>query len=83
MSKHGKYEKKVEKKPLGWKKILLIALAVILILVGILAAFGWNYIKGLVGLVTKAEYQENDLTQQEIEAILGQTLPPEAADPGA
>ena len=82
MSKHGKYEKKVEKKPLGWKKILLIALAVILILVGILAAFGWNYIKGLVGLVTKAEYQENELTQQEIEAILGQTLPPEAVDPG-
>ena len=34
MSKHGKYEKQMEKKPLGWKKILLITLAVILLLVG-------------------------------------------------
>ena len=77
MSKHGKYEKQMEKKPLGWKKILLITLAVILLLVGIVAIFGWNYVKSLVGLVTKAEYQENELSQEEIEAILGQTLPPQ------
>ena len=77
MSKHGKYEKQVEKKPLGWKKILLITLAVILLLVGIIAIFGWNYVKSLVGLVTQAEYQENELSQEEIEAILGQTLPPQ------
>ena len=77
MSKHGKYEKKVEKKPLGWKKILLIVLAVILLLVVIAGALGWSFIKGLVGLVSKAEYQENELSQAEIEAILGQTLPPQ------
>ena len=77
MSKHGKYEKAAEKQKLGWKKIVLIVLAVIVLLCAIVAALGWNYIKGLVGLVTKAEYQENDLSQQEIEEILGQTLPPQ------
>ena len=75
MSKHGKYEKKVEKKPLGWKKILLISLAALLVIVAIAAVCGIGYFKSLVGLVTKAEYQENELSQEEIEAILGQTIP--------
>lgn len=80
MSKHGKFEKKVEKKPLGWKKILLIVLAAVLVVGGIGVAVGWNYIRGLAGLISQAELQENELSQEEIEAILGQTLPP-ATDP--
>ena len=77
MSYHGRFEQakqpKQPKKKRGLR-IFLIVLAVILLLVVIAGALGWSYIKGLVGLVSKAEYQENDLSQAEIEAILGQTL---------
>lgn len=74
MNKKGKYQKEAAKKPLGWKKILLIVLAAVIVVVGAVAAFGWSYFKGLVGYVRQAEYQENDLSIEELEAILGNTL---------
>ena len=80
MSKKGKYEKVAAKKPLGWKKILLIVLAVVVVLGGAAVAFGWSYFKSLVGYVQQAEYQENELSIEELEAILGGTVgtvPPE------
>ena len=80
MSKKGKYQKETPKKPLGWKKILLIVLAAVIVVVGVAAALGWNYFKGLIGNIRQAEYQENELSQEELEAILGGTVgtvPPE------
>ena len=80
MSKKGKYEKVAAKKPLGWKKILLIVLAVVVVLGGAAVAFGWSYFKSLVGYVQQAEYQEKELSVEELEAILGGTVgtvPPE------
>lgn len=71
MSKKGKYEKVPAKKLLGWKKILLIVLAVVIVLGGATVAFGWSYFKTLVGYVQQAEYQENDLTDEELAEILG------------
>ena len=80
MSKKGKYQKETPKKPLGWKKILLIVLAAVIVVVGVAAALGWNYFKGLIGNIRLAEYQEHELSQEELEAILGGTVgtvPPE------
>ncbi len=80
MSKKGKYQKETVKKPLGWKKILLIVLAAVIVVVGVAAALGWSYFKGLIGNIRQAEYQENELSQEELEAILGGTVgtvPPE------
>lgn len=81
MSKKGKFEKVEPKKPLGWVKVLLIILAVVLVIGAGAVGLGWNYVKGLMDLVTRAEYQENDLSQEEIEAILGQTMPPQTEEP--
>lgn len=80
MSKKGKYQKETPKKPLGWKKILLIVLAAVIMVVGVAAALGWNYFKGLIGNIRQAEYQEHELSREELEAILGGTVgtvPPE------
>lgn len=71
MNKKGKYQRVEVKKPLGWKKITLIVLAVVLVLVAVTAAFGWNYFKGLIGLVNQAEGHDKDLTDEQLEAILG------------
>lgn len=74
MSKKGKFQKVDAKKPLGWKKILLIVLAVVVVLVAAAAIFGWNYFKGLIGYVREATYQENELSDAELEALLGGTV---------
>ena len=91
MSKKGKYQKEQPKTPLGWKKITLIVLAIVLVFGAVAVAFGWNYVKGLVGLVTQAERQDKDLTDEELMAILGyipedevpteQTEPSETTEP--
>ena len=71
MSKKGKFEKVVPKKRLAWWKIVLIVLAVLLVIVGAVAGFGWNYFKSLIGEVRQAEYEDKDLSDEELEAILG------------
>ena len=80
MSKKGKYQKEAVKKSLGWKKILLIVLAVVIVAGGVAAALGWSYFKSLIGNIRQAEYQEKELSKEELEAILGGTVgtvPPE------
>lgn len=71
MRKKGKYEKVVPKKRLAWWKIVLIVLAVILALGAAAVGFGWSYIKSLIGDVQQATYEEKELTDEELEAILG------------
>ena len=71
MSKRGKYEKVVPKKRLAWWKIVLIVLAVILALGAAAVGFGWSYFKSLLGDVQQATYEEKELTDEELEAILG------------
>ncbi len=71
MAKKGKYLKAKPKKKAGWKKGLLAALAVILVLLLGVAALGIAYYNDLLGYVSRAERQEQELSDQELEAILG------------
>ena len=71
MSKKGKFEKVVPKKRLAWWKIVLIVLAVLLVIVGAVVGFGWSYFKSLVGEVQQAEFEDKELSDEELEAILG------------
>ena len=78
MAKKGKFQKQKVKKPLGWKKIPLIFLAVILVLGVGLSAFGIIYYNDLLGYVSRAERTEQELSNAELEEILGfvpETLP--------
>ncbi len=74
MSKTGKYQKVEPKKPLGWKKIVLIVLAAVVVLGGIGAAFGMGYVKELLQYVNRAEYDHKELSDDELAAILGNTV---------
>lgn len=71
MSKKGKYERVAPKKRLVWWKVVLIILAVLLVLGAAAVGFGWSYIKSLVGDVQKATFEDKELTDEELEAILG------------
>ena len=78
MAKKGKYQKQKARKPLGWKRISLILLAVILLLGVSLCAFGIIYYNDLLGYVSRAERFEQELSNEELEDILGfvpETLP--------
>ena len=78
MAKKGKFQKQKVKKPLGWKKIPLIFLAVILVLGVGFCAFGIIYYNDLLGYVSRAERTEQELSNAELEEILGfvpETLP--------
>ncbi len=74
MSKTGKYQKVEPKKPLGWKKIVLIVLAAVVVLGGIGAAFGMGYVKELLQYVNRAEYDHKELSDDDLAAILGNTV---------
>ena len=71
MSKKGKYERVAPKKRLVWWKIVLIILAALLVLGAAVVGLGWSYFKSLVGEVQQAEYEDKELTDEELEAILG------------
>lgn len=71
MKKVGKYQRVVPKKRLAWWKIVLIVLAVILALGAAAVAFGWSYFKSLIGDVRQATFEDKELTDEELEAILG------------
>lgn len=71
MGKKGKYQRVAPKKRLAWWKIVLIVLAALLVLVAAVVGLGWSYFKSLVGEVQQAEYEEKELTDEELEAILG------------
>lgn len=82
MAKKGKYLRNNAKKPLGWKKVILVILAVLLLLIGGIAAFGAIYYHDLLGYVSRAERQEQELSDEDLEEILGfvpETLSPEEA----
>lgn len=76
MAKKGKYLQ--SKKGLGWKKIPLILLTLVFVIVCGVCAFGAIYYNNLLGYVQRAERQEQELTDEELEAILGfvpETIP--------
>jgi len=78
MAKKGKYLQPKVKKPLGWKKIPLILLAVVFVIVCGAAAFGTIYYHDLLGYVQRAERHEQELSDADLEAILGfvpETIP--------
>ena len=78
MAKKGKYLQPKTKKPLGWKKPVLILFAVILVIACGVAGFGAIYYNYLLGYVQRAERQEQELSDEELEAILGfvpETIP--------
>ena len=81
MRKRGKYERVVPKKRLVWWKVVLIVLAVILVLGAAAVGFGWSYIKSLIGDVQQATFEENELTDEELEAILGFVPEYESTEP--
>lgn len=71
MAKKGKFQKVKAKKPLGWKKIPLIILSVILLLAVSVGAFGIIYYHDLLGYVSRAEKQEQELSDEQLKDILG------------
>ena len=71
MGKKGKYQKVAPKKKLAWWKIVLIVLAALLVLGAVTVGLGWSYFKSLLGNVQQATYEENELSDEELEAILG------------
>ncbi len=78
MAKKGKYLRAAQKKPLGWKKWALIVLAVLLALLLGAAVLGTLYYNDLLGYVSRAERQDQDLSDQQLQDILGfvpETLP--------
>ena len=82
MAKKGKYQRVVVKKKPLWKSTLLVILSVILLLTVSAVGFGVLYYKDLLGYVSRAERQEQELSDAELEEILGfvpETLP--EADP--
>lgn len=71
MSNKGHYLKKKEKKPLGKKqKILLIVLAVVLVLLIGAVIAGVCYYNSMLNLLVRPTEVNNELTQEEIDAIL-------------
>lgn len=71
MSKSGRYERKKEKKPLGWKKIVLIAVAVVLVLIVALVIAAVIYYNSLLDLVTDPKEQTYPtLSEEELDALL-------------
>lgn len=78
MAKKGKYQRVVVKKMPLWKSTLLVILSVILLLTVSAVGFGVLYYKDLLGYVSRAERQEQELSDAELEEILGfvpETLP--------
>ncbi len=71
MAKKGKYQRVPEKKPLGWKKWILIVLAVLLALLLGAAVLGTLYYNDLLDYVSRAERQDQELSDQELQDILG------------
>ncbi len=59
---------------LAWKKKLLIAFAVVLVLGGAGAAYGVHYARSMLQYVNRAEYDHKELSDEELEAILGNTV---------
>lgn len=80
VSKGGRYEKKKapkQKKPLGWKKITLIVLAVILAVIVALVIAAVMYYNSLLNMVNRpGEVSVPTMSDEELNAMLG-TLPTE------
>ena len=84
MAKKGKYLQPKVKKPLGWKKIPLIIISVVLLIVCTAAAVGAIYYNDLLGYVQRAQRNEQELSDEQLEAILGyipETIPEEETVP--
>ncbi len=59
---------------LSWKKKLLIVLAVVTVLGAAGVAVGMCYVKNMLQYVERAEYDHKELSDEELEAILGNTV---------
>ena len=85
MANKGKYQKNASVKTgRGKRTVLIILAAVLLILLG-LGVFGVYYYNNLLGYVSRAERQEQELSDAELESILGyvpETLEDAAAAEG-
>ena len=60
---HGRYEKKKQKRPLGWKKILLIVLAVLAALIAVLVIAGVIYYRSMIGKINQVVVPTIEYTQ--------------------
>lgn len=78
MSNKGRYLKKKEAAPVGKKKVLLIVLAVLLVVVIGAGIIGFNYVNSMLDLIVRPTEGYNELTQEEIDAILNYN--PDAPD---
>lgn len=71
MAKKGKYLQQKPVKGFRWKKPVVIILAALLLLVGGICVFGVSYYHNLLDYVSRAERQEQELSDEELEKILG------------
>ena len=79
MAKKGKYLQSNRKQVVFWKRIPLILIASVLLIVCIAFAVGAMYYHNILGYIQRAERQEQELSDGELEAILGfvpETIPP-------
>ena len=65
---HGRYEKKKQKKPLGWKKIVLIVIGVILILLAALVIAGVIYYITMLNKMNRVTVPKITYTEATTEA---------------
>ena len=70
MGKSGRFERKKEKKISGGKKVVLIVTAVLLIAVLAAIVFGVVYYRSMLNKVNRAEFVENSISDEQLEAIL-------------
>lgn len=64
----GRYEKKKEKQPLGWKKTMLIIIAVLLVLIVAVAIAGVVYYNSMLNRINKVVVPEIEYTEATTEA---------------
>lgn len=70
MGKSGRFERKKEKKISGGKKVVLIVTAILLIAVLAAVIFGVVYYRSMLNKVNRAEFVENSISDEQLEAIL-------------
>lgn len=70
MRKGGRFERKKEKKSFFSKKAALITVAALLVLVIVAVIFGVVYYQSMLDKVNRAQFVENSISDEQLEAIL-------------
>lgn len=82
MRKGGRFERKKEKKSFFSKKAALITVAALLVLVIVAVIFGVVYYQSMLDKVNRAQFVENSISDEQLEAILNYNPDaPEGAEP--